>query len=70
MIANNAYTLLEHLLIPYSGADKKDKSKDAYNFYIFAAAHSNQTGIWFTCSQMADFQEAIGSKIVVSDISS
>ena len=34
MIANNAYTLLEHLLIPYSGTNKKDESKDAYNFYI------------------------------------
>ena len=34
MIADNAYTLSEHLLIPYSGTDKKDKSKDAYNFYI------------------------------------
>jgi len=34
MIANNAYMLSEHLLMTYSSADKKENSKDAYNFYI------------------------------------
>ena len=33
-VADNAYTLSEHLLIPYSGVEKNDKSKDVCNFYI------------------------------------
>jgi hypothetical protein len=33
-VADNAYTLSEHLIIPYCGVDKLDKSKDVCNFYI------------------------------------
>jgi hypothetical protein len=33
-VADNAYTLSPTLLIPYLGQDKRDKSKDAFNFYL------------------------------------
>ncbi len=32
-VADNAYTLSEHLIISYCGVDKLDKSKDVCNFY-------------------------------------
>ena len=34
IIGNNAYVCSEHLLTPYSGDEKNDPRKDAYNFYI------------------------------------
>jgi hypothetical protein len=34
LIADNAYTLSDTLLIPYSGQDMVDSSKDAFNFYL------------------------------------
>jgi hypothetical protein len=33
-VGHNAYLLSPTLLIPYSGQDKRDKSKDAFNFYL------------------------------------
>jgi hypothetical protein len=33
-VADNAYTLSEHLIIPYCGVDKLDKSKDVCSFYL------------------------------------
>jgi hypothetical protein len=33
-VADNAYTLYEHLLIPYSGVEKNDKSKNVSNLNI------------------------------------
>jgi hypothetical protein len=33
-VADNAYILAEHLIIPYCGVDKLDKTKDVCNFYI------------------------------------
>jgi hypothetical protein len=33
-VGDNAYTLSPTLLIPYSGQDKRDKSKDAFDFYL------------------------------------
>jgi len=34
LIADNAYTLSGHLLIPYSGINKKEPTKDTYNFFL------------------------------------
>jgi hypothetical protein len=34
LVADNAYTLSDMLLIPYSGQDRVDSSKDAFNFYL------------------------------------
>jgi hypothetical protein len=34
MVANNAYTLSDTLLIPYCGVDKLDPSKDVFKFYL------------------------------------
>jgi hypothetical protein len=34
LVADNAYTLSNTLLIPYSGQDRVDSSKDAFNFYL------------------------------------
>ncbi len=34
VVADNAYTLSDTLLIPYSGVDKADPSKDVFNFYL------------------------------------
>ena len=34
LIADIDYTLSEHLLIPYSGINKKEPIKDTYNFFL------------------------------------
>ena len=34
IIGDNAYVCSEHLLTPFSGDEKKDQQKDAYNFYL------------------------------------
>jgi len=34
VMADNAYCLSSTLLIPYSGREKQDKSKDAFNFFL------------------------------------
>ena len=34
VVADNAYTLSDHVLIPYCGNDKKDPTKDSYNFFL------------------------------------
>jgi len=34
VVADNAYCLSSSLLIPYSGKDKGDKNKDAFNFFL------------------------------------
>ena len=34
LVGDNAYSLLDTLLVPYSGVDKLDPSKDAFNFYL------------------------------------
>jgi hypothetical protein len=34
IIGDNAYVCSEHLLTPFSGDEKKDPRKDAYNFYL------------------------------------
>jgi DDE superfamily endonuclease len=34
VIGDNAYVCTEHLLTPFSGDDKKDPMKDAYNFHL------------------------------------
>ncbi len=34
ILADNAYCLSSTLLIPYSGREKQDKSKDAFNFFL------------------------------------
>jgi len=34
IVADNAYMLSDHLLIPYSGQDKRDTQKDVYNFFL------------------------------------
>ncbi len=33
-IGDNAYTCSPHLLVPFSGKQKSDQDKDAYNFYL------------------------------------
>ena len=34
MVGDNAYTPSEHVLVPFSGADKTDPLKDTYNFHL------------------------------------
>jgi len=34
VIGDNAYVCTENLLTPFSGSEKNDKQKDAYNFYL------------------------------------
>ena len=34
VIGDNAYICTEHLLTPFSGEERKEKAKDAYNFYL------------------------------------
>ena len=34
IVADNAYICTEHVLTPYSGSQKKDVPKDAYNFFL------------------------------------
>jgi hypothetical protein len=34
VVPDNAYSLPPTLLIPYSGKDKQDSSKHAYNFFL------------------------------------
>ena len=34
VVADNAYTLSCHLLIPYSGKEKESSAKDVFNFYL------------------------------------
>ena len=33
-VGDAAYTLEEHLLVPFTGAEKLDANKDAFNFYL------------------------------------
>jgi len=33
-IADAAYTLSEHILIPFTGADRLDSAQDAFNYYL------------------------------------
>ena len=34
VVGDNAYTPTEHVLTPFSGSEKDDPAKDAYNFYV------------------------------------
>jgi len=34
VVADDVYCLSSTLLIPYSGREKQDKSKDAFNFFL------------------------------------
>ena len=34
VVGDNAYTPTEHVLVPFSGSEKDDPSKDAYNFHL------------------------------------
>lgn len=34
LLGDNAYTLNDSLLIPYSGASRRDKQKDSFNFFL------------------------------------
>ncbi len=57
LIADNAYTLSDMLLIPYSGQDKVDSSKDAFNFYLL------QLCICIVSVKMEDLQKLLEVKL-------
>lgn len=52
IIGDNAYVCTENLLTPFSGKDKQDATKDAYNFYVsqlrirIEMAFGRMTGKW------------------------
>ena len=34
LVGDDAYELTEHLLTPYTGSQRLDQGKDAFNFYL------------------------------------
>jgi hypothetical protein len=53
IVVDNVYTLSTTLLTLYSGKDKQNSSKDAYNFFL-----SQLCIRWITCIQMAIFKKS------------
>lgn len=60
IIADNACTFLTTLLIPYSGKDKQDSFKDAYDFFL-SQLHIHTEQAFGLLVSKENFQKAIRS---------
>jgi hypothetical protein len=63
MAADNAYTLSDTLLIPYSGVDKLDPSKDVFNFYLSQLRIRIEQAFGLLVSKWRIFKKALEVKL-------
>jgi hypothetical protein len=63
MAADNAYTLSDTLLIPYSGVDKLDPSKDVFNFYLLQLRIQIEQAFGLLVSKWRIFKKVLEVKL-------
>jgi hypothetical protein len=63
MLADNAYTLSDTLLIPYSGVDKQDPSKDVFNFYLSQLCIRIEQAFGLLVSKWRIFKKPLEAKL-------